>query len=122
MVVDDVCTMGGTLANLVQYIETSGGKVISLSVLADGDSTPEAKKARHAKDFLLNPSQETKMQLVEKYGREFEQDLYKKTGLKYDTITDREALFLLHQDTDEVREFILQTSNTQNQSPGKRRN
>lgn len=33
---DDVCAMGGTLASLRGYIETNGGKVLGMTVLASG--------------------------------------------------------------------------------------
>jgi hypothetical protein len=37
IIADDVCAMGGTLASLRGYIETNGGKVLGMTVLASGD-------------------------------------------------------------------------------------
>ena len=110
IVADDVCTLGGTIANLAQFIQHSGGKVLSITTLADGTASKTAKQRRTAEDFLLNISRNHMVGMEEHFGDEFEKFLHEQTGLKYGMLTDREAEFLLwHKDDQElVKRQILQ--------------
>ena len=94
LVADDVCTLGGTLANLVQFIEKNGANVIASTILADGDSSPQAKQRRQTRDFQLNASVAEGKKVAKLYGNTIEQSLRKYAGISYESLTSREAFFL----------------------------
>ena len=112
MVVDDVCTLGGTIANLVQFIENNGSRVIAISALADGDSSPEAKMRRSNQDFLLNIQKSDIDRIREIYGDDLEKSLKKLAGITYETLTSREASFLINAiSPEELKAEILRMEN-----------
>ena len=122
LVADDVCTLGGTLANLVQYIENNEARTIGVTALADGDASPQAKQRRRNTDFLLNATREETIKVAKHYGDEIEQDLKRYAGIDYESLTSREASFLLNATTPElVRAEILQLENASGQPQSKRR-
>ena len=79
VLVDDVVTMGGTLADLASYIEENGGKVAGIITLAN------ASRRRY-----INLSEATKKLLKEKFGDELEKIL----GIKIQALTEPEGRYL----------------------------
>jgi hypothetical protein len=82
---DDVCTMGGTLASLRGFIESKGGWVIAMTVLAtrDGNHAP----------ISLAPS--TLQGLTGVHGGGLEGVCHAEMGYGLDCLTEQEGRFLL---------------------------
>ena len=89
VLVDDVTTMGGTLAELANYIQIHGGIVSSVLVLAN---------AGRLKNLI--PSQSVIRKIQSRYGYEIEQIL----GIHAAALTANEANYLIgFRTTDEIR-------------------
>lgn len=83
LVVDDFVGQGGTLANLIGFIASRGGQVVTATVLTD--------KPYSAK---LAPDDSLIQALREKHGQEFE-DWWRRTlGFGYDSLIRSEARYL----------------------------
>ena len=95
LIVDDVATMGGTLASLRNHIEQNGGNVIGLSVLADSNPRRYVDKTVPVEDFRLDISQETLEGLRHKHGRCLEGFWEDQKGYGLECLTEREGQFLL---------------------------
>jgi orotate phosphoribosyltransferase len=89
VLVDDVTTIGGTLAELANYIQIHGGIVSSVLVLAN---------AGRLKNLI--PSQSVIRKIQSRYGYEIEQIL----GIHAAALTANEANYLIgFRTTDEIR-------------------
>jgi len=85
IVVDDVCTMGGTLASLRGYIEQNGGDVICMSTIA----------CKNGKTFDIAISERTLYGLSIKEDGAFALTIEKELGYDIKCLTEAEGRFLL---------------------------
>jgi hypoxanthine-guanine phosphoribosyltransferase len=95
IIVDDVLTMGGSIAGLASYIESNGGKVICTTVLANQSQVVATAKERlkpRELDLLVKP------QVVEsierKFGWRFGHVFEKAVGFPLNALTFREGSFV----------------------------
>ena len=82
---DDVCAMGGTLASLRGYIETNGGKVLGMTVLASGSG----------KNVQISLVGDTFARLTTAWGGKLVTAYHTEIGHELESITDPEGQFLL---------------------------
>lgn len=100
LIVDDVLTMGGTLASLRGFIESKGGKVIATTVLAD--SNIKARVAHNKglefiesqSEVFLKPTAEAMDELRKKHGYKLSKLWESKKGYGLECLTAREVDFL----------------------------
>ncbi len=94
LIVDDVATLGGTLAALRNYIEKNGGYVAGISVLADAN--PGRARAREIgpKSYDLRVDEKTLSTLFAKHGRTLDKFWERNMGSNLDSLTGQEAAFL----------------------------
>jgi hypothetical protein len=85
LIADDVCAMGGTLASLRGYIETNGGKVLGMTVLASGSG----------ENVQISLVGDTFTRLSSKWGGELGEACCKELGHGLESITEPEGRFLL---------------------------
>jgi hypothetical protein len=83
-IIDDHTGLGGTLANLRGYIETSGGLVVGCTTLT---ASPNSQ--------VLAISKSSKVMLVEKYGSEINGFWLERFGHDVECLTEREAKAIL---------------------------
>src|SRR5215469_3490729 len=83
LVVDDFIGQGGTLANLIGYVEGAGGRAVGATVL-----TGKPYSAKLAPDDSLIRA------LRDKHGRDFEIWWREKFGFSFDCLTRSEARYL----------------------------
>lgn len=83
LIVDDVVTQGGTLADLKGYIELNGGKVVAASTLSG--------KANSAKMAI---TKSTLGQLRKQAGKELEQWWKEQFGYDFSKLTESEARYI----------------------------
>jgi hypothetical protein len=83
LLVDDFIGQGGTLANLIGYIESAGGQAIAATVL-----TGKPYSAKLAPDDALIRA------LRDKHGRDLENWWREKFGFGFDCLTRSEARYL----------------------------
>lgn len=89
VLVDDVSTMGGTLADLAGYIRANGGEVVGTVVLADASRSGK-----------LHPSSRTLREL----GRRFPDEIRDIFGIEIQALTAEEAGYLIgFRSADELR-------------------
>jgi hypothetical protein len=83
LLVDDFIGQGGTLANLIGYVESAGGHAVGATVLT---GKPYSAK--------LAPDNELICALRDKHGRDFENWWRKRFGFGFDCLTRSEARYL----------------------------
>jgi hypothetical protein len=83
LLVDDFIGQGGTLANLIGYVESAGGHAVGATVLT---GKPYSAK--------LAPDEEQIRALRAKHGREFENWWRERFGFGFDCLTRSEARYL----------------------------
>ncbi|WP_318763104.1 type I phosphoribosyltransferase [Aminobacter niigataensis] len=81
VIVDDVITTGGTLADLRSFIHRKGGMVIAMSAIASRDGRPQ--KIRLGDD--------TRADLERFYGNDLGKFCYENLGFSHECFTDSEA-------------------------------
>lgn len=100
IIIDDVMTMGGSLNALRSYIESKGGKVVAISVLAN-----------NSQDGIINlsPTQETLNELRKLKYRVYE-NILRKEGLyaNFKCLTEQQARAIIG--SRQIREAILKLS------------
>lgn len=100
LIVDDVVTQGGTLADLKGYVELNGGKVVAASTLSG--------KANSAKMAI---TKSTLGQLRKQAGKELEQWWKEQFGYDFSKLTESEARYInkqIHRDgIDAVRDKLI---------------
>ena len=100
ILVDDVITMGGTLSELRQHIETNGGKVVDIATLG---------AARNSTIIALNDK--IKLELERRYGVDSLRKFLREAGLyggNYEALTKSEARAILDAGTlDEAGNRII---------------
>lgn len=100
VIVDDVITQGGTLADLRAYIESGGGKVVLVSTL---NGKPNSAKLAITKATLG--------QLRKQAGKELEQWWQEQFGYDFSKLTESEARYLAKQihrhGIDAVRDTLI---------------
>lgn len=84
IIADDVCTIGGTIADLRSFIDSAGGRVVCATVLA----------ADRGEDVPLAIAPTTKFSLEREYGPSFDAFLWEEFGYGIDCLTEREAQLL----------------------------
>lgn len=94
IIVDDVATMGGTLAALRSFIESNGGNVICMSVLADSNMKSRTGQASICKDFNLNATPDDIKMVEHKHGKKLDQFFRRHNGYGLDSLTAREIDFV----------------------------
>ena len=99
LLVDDVLSMGGTLTELRGFIESNGGNVIGMSVLADSSVERRNNHGRSVQDVDLAASSEQLTNLGKKHGKNFVSFWERQTGYEISCLTRREADFLLFFDS-----------------------
>lgn len=82
---DDVCAMGGTLASLRGYIETAGGKVLAMTVLASGSG----------KNVQISLVGDTFARLNIAWNGQLRETCPKEVGHELESVTEPEGQFLL---------------------------
>lgn len=93
--VDDVLTMGGTLASLRGFVESNGGKVVGIAVLADGSRAPGcALQGCGVVKLASNPEQHAFIRAQYKSPRSLDQVFKEVTGHDIEKLTHREAEFI----------------------------
>lgn len=85
VIVDDVITTGGTLADLRSFIERKGGRVIAMSAIALGDGRPRR----------IRLGDDTRADLERFYGNDLGSFCHKNLGFSYDCLTDAEGRAIL---------------------------
>lgn len=101
VLVDDVTTLGGTMASLCNYIENNGGRVLCLTTLADNNMKAKIANGGHLgtpTDFSLKIQDKTLEELGEKHGPRLNKIWKEHTGHGIECLTDREAAFLRFHD------------------------
>lgn len=89
VLVDDVCSLGGTLAELANYIQASGGQVAEIFVLVNAGRTPN-----------LKPETKSIRLLEKRYGHEITNIF----GIEPAALTANEASYLVgFRTADEIR-------------------
>ena len=99
ILVDDVYTLGGTLADLRSFIESQGGRVIAMSTIAanSGTNAPVA----------IQPA--TKRALVRTFGETLDEFWFEEFGYDSSCFTEREARHLLIAGPlDHIRRCVLE--------------
>lgn len=92
VLIDDTVATGGSLADLGQYIEENGGKVVGIMTLVNASRSSN-----------LTPSKELINELQKKFGKEIEQEF----GIKLEALTYPEAIALNRfQSIDAIRNRI----------------
>lgn len=81
VIVDDVLTTGGTVADLRSFILGKGGRVIGFSAIA----------ARNGEWQRIRLGDDTRANLEQQYGRNLAEFCYKHLGFSYECLTDGEA-------------------------------
>lgn len=115
-IVDDVMTMGGTVAAMKSYIESKGGKVVGIAVLADGTKELH-RRADINVGIPLAPTQAT-MEKLEQTFKDTNRlhNIFKgSTGHGHKELTEREAAFVqskYHGDFIKLRNGLLGATNT----------
>jgi len=94
IIVDDVATMGGTLAGLRSFIESNGGNVVCMSVLADSNMKSRVGEVSLTKDFNLNATADEIKMVEHKHGKRLDQFLRRHNGYGLDSLTAREIDFV----------------------------
>tara|TARA_R110002124_G_scaffold233406_1_gene398764 strand:- start:144976 stop:145848 length:873 start_codon:yes stop_codon:yes gene_type:complete len=94
VIVDDVATLGGTLAGLRSFIEDNGGNVIAMSVLADSNMKARTGQGGLEKDFNLNASVDAIKNLERKHGKRLDAFFRRNNGFGLESLTAREVDFL----------------------------
>jgi hypoxanthine phosphoribosyltransferase len=93
VLVDDVTSLGGTLAELANYIQVNGGVVKDVAVIVNA-----------GRNKSLNPDRKTVKILKER----FENDIIELFGIQVDALTANEAQYLVgFRSTDEIRNRLL---------------
>ncbi|WP_133122825.1 hypothetical protein [Zhengella mangrovi] len=111
VIVDDVITMGGTMADLRSFIHRKGGSVIGMSAIASREGTD--KQIRLGNDTLAR--------LEEHYGSDFSSNCCELFGFPHECFTRDEGLRLLAcKGYDSLRENILRARHEADASGGKR--
>jgi hypothetical protein len=82
---DDVCAMGGTLASLRGYIETNGGKVLGMTVLASGSG----------KNVQISLVGDTFARLTATWNGQLATVCSQEMGHELESVTEPEGQFLL---------------------------
>ena len=105
VIVDDVMTMGGTLADLKGFIESQGGRVICMSVLAH----------RSGRNVHISLANSTLSALQCHHGPSLGEFCEKELGYDDDCLTEPEAIRLLNAASlDRVREALDGARNPSN--------
>ncbi len=94
IIVDDVATMGGTLAALRSFIEAHGGNVLCMSVLADSNMKARIGAQNLSRDFNLNASSDDIKRVENKHGKRLNEFWQRQNGYGLDCLTAREADFI----------------------------
>lgn len=104
LIVDDVLTMGGTLASLRSFIESNGGHVIATTVLADSNIRARVAKRngiemiQSSAEVNLKPTDEALDHLRKKHGPRLEKFWKEQKGYGLECLTEREVDFLAFHD------------------------
>lgn len=105
MIVDDVMTMGGTLADLRSFIIQNGGGVVGMSVIASDNGN----------DRPIRLSEDTKGQLEERHGPDLDQLCAELFGFPSECFTEAEGQRIFDCPThDKIRENILRERDKSN--------
>lgn len=100
VLVDDVISMGGTLAELANYIRQHGGDVVGVIVLVNA-----------GRDKKLNPSKA----LVGKLKRRYDHDIREIFGIDITALTANEASYLIgFRSVDEIRNRLVKANQETN--------
>ena len=127
LIVDDVLTMGGTLASLRAFIESRGGNVIATTVLAD--SNIKARVAHNKglefiepqSEVFLKPTPEALEELRKKHGYKLAKLWESKKGYGLDCLTAREVDFLrFYPSIREIRKAFTEQENGGGDAQGPR--
>ncbi len=95
IIVDDVLTMGGSIAGLASYIESNGGKVICTTVLANQSQVAATAKERlKPKELELLVKPQVVHSIEKKFGWRFENVFEKAVGFPLRALTSREGSFV----------------------------
>lgn len=95
IIVDDVFTMGGSIASLASYIEQGGGKVLCCSVLANQSQViGTAKEKLRPVVMPLQAAPEVLNSMERKYGWKFGEQFERAVGFAIPALTTREASFV----------------------------
>ena len=98
LVVDDFVGQGGTLANLIGYLNSQGGEVLGATVLT---GKPHSAK--------LSPERGQIQALRHKHGRDLENWWVERFGFDFDRLTRSEARYLEKTpDADTIRNRIIE--------------
>jgi hypothetical protein len=81
VIVDDVITTGGTLADLRSFIHRKGGTVIAMSAIASRDGRPQR----------IRLGDDTRADLERFYGNDLAGFCHKNLGFSHDCLTDSEG-------------------------------
>jgi hypothetical protein len=81
VIVDDVITTGGTLADLRSFIHRKGGVVIAMSAIASRDGRPQR----------IRLGDDTRANLERFYGNDLGAFCHENLGFSYDCFTDSEG-------------------------------
>lgn len=85
VIVDDVITTGGTLADLRSFILRKGGRVIGMSAIA----------ARDGNWQRIRLGDDTRADLERTYGRDLPEFCHKHLGFSHECLTDSEASLIV---------------------------
>lgn len=112
LIVDDVITMGGTIASLRNFIESNGGSVMGISVLADANPQRARARVLGPEIYDLKPDPEVVQLLRKKHGTKLETFMKRNCGHGFNALTKQEAEFISFFDsTSEIQKSILRETN-----------
>lgn len=95
IIVDDVYTMGGSVASLVGHIESNGGKVSCVSVLATQNKEKLTTKEKFKpRELSLSITDETLHEIDKKHGWCFGRKFKEAVGISLESLTNREGSFV----------------------------
>lgn len=105
VIVDDVITMGGTLADLRSFIHGQGGRVIAMSAIASRDGRPTQ----------IRLGDDTRTRLEQSYGKALSAFCRDVLGYTYEGLTDPEGRLLLTSNGyDDIRKRVLRARDAEN--------
>lgn len=97
IIVDDVYTMGGSVASLVGHIEANGGKVSCVSVLAaQSKEKLNTKEKFKPRELSLSITDKTLNEIDKKHGWCFVRKFEEAVGISIASLTNREGAFVAH--------------------------
>lgn len=110
IVADDVCTVGGTIADMISFLELNGGRVVCATALA----------ASGGSDVPLLISDATRIGLEREYGGALDAFLREGLGHGIECLTEREARLFLGKgpSLDRVREALARAADASDDREG----